>query len=278
LRGLSKFTLPAARRAGPRWIVASALAHGLVVLGLLAAYRGFVMQSGGSAGIVAVDLRVPVARRRPAPPAKAPPPPLGTQAQAAAPLTAPSVVPTRVLPPAPRAGDSNGVRGGIGMSPTRGDPRLWVQPMYLPEGGGRPISMDSIVRRRMMVMADMMDSAVKNDSLAPNRNPYQTPRWTFEHDGKTYGIDQSGIHFGTFSIPTAVLAFLPFPQGNIDQARANARLMDMRSDILRAAARAEAEADFRRAVAEIRERKDRERREQRERDARDRRATDAPIP
>jgi hypothetical protein len=138
--------------------------------------------------------------------------------------------------------------------------------------------MDSVVRLRMLVMADKMDSVMRNDSLSPTRNPLAPPRWTFEKDGKTYGIDQQGIHFGTFSIPTAVLAFLPFPQGNIDQARANARMMDMRADILRAAARAEAEDDFRRAVAQIRERKDRERREQRERDARQRRDNDQPIP
>jgi hypothetical protein len=189
-----------------------------------------------------------------------------------------STIPTRIPPPSPPAGDTNGVRGGIGMSPTRGDPRLWVQPMYIPEGGGRPINMDSVVRQRMLVMADKMDSVMRNDSLSPTRNPLAPPRWTFEHDGKTYGIDQSGIHFGTFSIPTAVLAFLPFPQGNIDQARAYSRTMDMRADILRAAARAEAEDDFRRAVAQIRERKDRERREQRERDARERRDNDRPIP
>jgi hypothetical protein len=262
---------------GPRWIAVSALTHGAVILGLLGAYRGFVMQSGNTREIVAVDLRVPKARRLPPPPVPSRPP----QRVSTPVLSLPSAnapTPTRILPAAPPAGDTNGVRGGIGMSPTRGDPRLWVQPMYIPEGGGRPINMDSLVRQRMLVMADKMDSVMRNDSLSPLGNPLRAPRWTFERDGKTYGIDQSGIHFGTFSIPTAVLAFLPFPQGNIDQARANARMMDMRADILRAAARAEAEDDFRRAVAQIRERKDRERREQRERDARERRDNDRPIP
>ncbi|MFI5279252.1 MAG: hypothetical protein ACHQU1_02055 [Gemmatimonadales bacterium] len=270
--------LPAGRQVGPRWIAASLAAHGALILGLLGAYRGFVMQSGGGAEIVAVDLRVPRTRRLPPPPAKGPPPPLRTTMPI---MTLPqlsSAIPTRILPETPPAGDTNGVPGGIGMSPTRGDPRLWVQPMYIPEGGGRPINMDSVVRVRMMVMADKMDSAMRNDSLSPTRNPLATPRWTFEHDGKTYGIDQSGIHFGTFSIPTAVLALLPFPQGNIDNARAYNRMLDMRSDILRAAARAEAEDDFRRAVSQIRERKDRERREQRARDAQQRRDNDQPIP
>ncbi|MFI5213645.1 MAG: hypothetical protein ACHQU8_03830 [Gemmatimonadales bacterium] len=274
---LNRFALPEGKRVGPRWIAASIAAHGALVLGLLGAYRGFVMQAGNTREVVAVDLRVPKVRRLPPPPAQSAAPPRSSTPIMSLPQMS-SAIPTRILPEAPHGGDTNGVRGGIGMSPVRGDPRLWVQPMYLPEGGGRPINMDSVVRQRMMVMADMMDSAVRNDSLSPTRNPLATPRWTFEHDGKTYGIDQSGIHFGSFSIPTAVLAFLPFPQGNIDQARAYNRMLDMRSDILRAAARAEAEDDFRRAVAEIRERKDRERREQRARDAQQRRDNDQPIP
>jgi hypothetical protein len=264
-------------RVGPRWIAVSIAAHGALILGLFAAYRGFVMNPGTTREIVAVDLSIPKQRRLPPPPVASPPPPRAATPILSLPQNS-SAIPTRILPPVPPAGDTNGVRGGIGMSPTRGDPRLWVQPMYIPEGGGRPINMDSVVRTRMLVMADMMDSAVRHDSLSPNRNPLAPPRWTFDHDGKTYGIDQSGIHFGTFTIPTAVLALLPFPQGNIDNARAYNRMLDMRSDILRAAARAEAEDDFRRAVAQIRERKDRERREQRERDARDHRDNDRPIP
>ena len=276
--GRNRFALPEGKRVGPRWIAASVAAHGALILGLLAAYRGFVMQEGNTREVVAVDLRVPRSRRLPPPPlAQSPAPPRASTPILSLPQLS-SAIPTRILPPSRPAGDTSGTRGGIGMSPTRGDPRLWVQPMYIPEGGGRPINMDSVVRTRMLVMADKMDSVMRNDSLSPTKNPLAPPRWTFEHDGKTYGIDQSGIHFGTFSIPTAVLAFLPFPQGNIDQARANARMMDMRADILRAAARAEAEDDFRRAVAQIRERKDRERREERERRDRERRDSDRPIP
>jgi hypothetical protein len=181
-------------------------------------------------------------------------------------------------PPTPlgdRDGAPGGVPGGRGraggvmaMTPTTGDPRLWVRPLYIPEGGGRPISLDSAVRQRLMALADSLE---RN----PEYDPMRPPSWTFERNGRTYGIDAQGIHLGTFTIPTAVLAFLPLPQGNIDQARANRQLMEMRSDILRAAARAQAEDDFRRAVREIRERKDRERREQREREQRER---DRPIP
>lgn len=276
----NRFTLPDAWRIGPRWLAASVGAHALLVVALFGAYRGFVRRGAASRAVIAVDLRMPLSRLAPAPPPAAPPPAAGSRISA--PVGAPLALPN-TIPPAP-PNDSGGVRGGvpggtgIAMSPSRGDARLWVLPMYIPEGGGRPINMDSVVRGRMLVMADKMDSVMRNDSLSPLRNPLAPPRWTFDHNGKTYGIDQSGIHFGTFTIPTAALALLPFPQGNIDQARAYNRMMDMRADILRAAARAEAEDDFRRAVAQIRERKDRERREDRERRDRERRDGDRPIP
>ena len=93
--------------------------------------------------------------------------------------------------------------------------------------------------------------------------PYVSKPWTFRAGGKTYGIDSKGLHLGDFTIPTAVLAFLSLPQGNIDQARANQGLYEMRADILRAAARAQAEDDFRRAVRELRARKDKERQDER---------------
>lgn len=239
--------------------------------------------------VVAVALPPLAESSRHARSAPPPPPPASTTRTAppVSPIVVPSVTPTAIPAPSAAGGDTLGVEGGVpggtglAMTPGRGDPRLWVKPLFIPEGGGRPIDMDSVVRRRMVFMADQIDSLMATDSLNPNAPQYAARPWTFQRNGRTYGIDGSGIHFGSFTIPSAVLAFLPFPQGNIDQARANARLMDMRADILRAAARSEAEDDFRRAVAQIRERKDRERREQRLREEQQRqrdRANDAPIP
>ena len=266
---------------GPRWLIASVAAHAVVIGGMFAAYRGFEKAERERAALFAVDLRTPATPRRilPAPP----PPPARRQEivmpSVRTPMAAPLLIPSS-LPPVDSSGVRGGVPGGTGiaMSPTRGDPRVWVHPMYIPEGGGRPINMDSVVRQRLMAMAGQMDSIMRNDSLSPLGNPFATPRWTIERNGKTYGWDAGGIHFGSFTIPTAILAFLPFPQGNIDQARATMRVMDMRADILRAAARAEAEDDFRRAVQQIRARRDRERREQHDRDAQQRRDGDKPIP
>lgn len=142
------------------------------------------------------------------------------------------------------------------LQPRRGDPRLWVRPMVIPEGGGPPLDMDSIVRARLFAMAD---------SLERNRDGGYRP-WTFMRNGKKWGLDGAGLHLGGVTIPAIALALLPLPSGNIDQSRANAVLNERRAEILRAAARAQAEEDFRRAVIGIRERWNREREERRGRE------------
>jgi hypothetical protein len=112
----------------------------------------------------------------------------------------------------------------------------------------------------------MADSIEQHPLADPNADPYVSRPWTFKVGGKTYGLDSRGLHLGDFTIPTALLAFLAMPQGNIDQARANAALMEMRADILRAAARSQAEDDFRQAVRDIRTRKQKEHDEERARE------------
>jgi hypothetical protein len=227
--------------------------------------------------------RLPALRRR-APPPPAPAPsyrPPAVARGAAAPIDS---VP---LPPAggprrdaaavgaaagvPGAGAGPGVPGGTGrrtladLRPEYGSGELWIPPMYLPPGGGRPIRMDSVVAARMLALADSVERNPSSND--PNANPYVSRGWTFKRNGKTWGWDAAGLHLGDFTIPNLVLAFLSFPQGNIDQARANAALMAMRADIMRAAARAQAEADFRQAVREIRARKQKERDLQQARDS-----------
>lgn len=270
MRAFRGFTLPEAARRHPAWFAVSVAAH-LVVIGLIIkAYSGFrAMQEERRAVIVAVPVEAPPSL------AEAPPPPRSRA------LIAPSAasVPVTVTPASVdtfiAGGDTAGVVGGRGrrglaaLSPGGADRRLYsTRPMYLIPGTNRPIEMDSMVRGRLLEMAAQIDAERGLDSFGFLRPQYLTPSWTVERDGKTYGIDQQFIHFGTFKIPTAILALLPFPQGNIDQARANARIADMRSELLRAAARSEAEEDFRRAVNQIRERRQREREQERERERR----------
>jgi hypothetical protein len=166
------------------------------------------------------------------------------------------------------SGTGTGTRlavGGAGrasLTPEYGNGMLWVRPMLSVPVTHRPIRLDSVVALRMREMADSIE---KHPAPDPNANPYVSKPWTFRAGGKTYGIDSKGLHLGDFTIPTAVLAFLSLPQGNINQARANQALYDMRADILRAAARAQQEDDFRAAVRALRERKDKERQEERAR-------------
>jgi len=153
-----------------------------------------------------------------------------------------------------------GVRGVQNYTPQLGDGKLWVDPVTGQQStASREIHLDSAVAVRMQQLADSME---RNPLPDANANPYVSKPWTFNVGGKTYGIDSKGLHLGDITIPTAVLAFLSTPQGNIDQARANQAYMAMRADILRAAARAQALDDFREAVKEIRARKEKEHEEQ----------------
>jgi len=83
--------------------------------------------------------------------------------------------------------------------------------------------------------------------------------WTFDKDGKKYGIDQKYIHLGKFSIPTAVLALLPINvQQNPTTYESNKRSNQLHADIFWQAQRGMNDADFKKAVKSIRERKERE--------------------
>jgi hypothetical protein len=161
-------------------------------------------------------------------------------------------------------------------TPGYGDGRLWIPPVDILQlgrplplakllasgggggggGGGLPsvATLDSTVTARLQAFLDTMP----RDSFAL---PAGTPQWTTKINGRTWGIDGKWIYLGGLKLPAALLALLPFPQGNIDQARGNAALMEMREDIMQAAQRAATREEFNKYVKELRERKDKERRE-----------------
>jgi hypothetical protein len=163
------------------------------------------------------------------------------------------------------------------LTPSYGDGRLWVPPIDILELG-RPLprargageaaegphtvaQLDSTVTARLRAFLDTMPP----DSFAPGR----VPNWTTEINGRTWGIDGKWIYLGGIKLPAALLALLPFPQGNADQAQATAALMRMREDIMQAAQRAQTAEEFNKYVKELRQRKDREREEARKRAPRD---------
>jgi hypothetical protein len=192
-------------------------------------------------------------------PKPAPPP--------APPLVAPREIPTTIpapsaAPPAPTSAQTGPLVGGTGptkgVEPTYIDPRVWVKNpafLYAPKTD-----------------EERLDSALvttikrKQDSIAANGyqpNKFERGDWTVDHNGQKYGIDQQYIHLGKFSIPTALLAMLPFNKaaGPIDPERART-LSFQHSDLMYHAQAAITEQEFRDAVRAIRERKEREHNQQ----------------
>ncbi|MFI5245359.1 MAG: hypothetical protein ACHQQR_09065 [Gemmatimonadales bacterium] len=190
-----------------------------------------------------------------------------TNAPPAAPLVAPTEVPSALppeppksaVPAAPAEGGSGPVVGGGG--PTKGvtpqftDPRLWAPTEPVPV--------------RPKTSTERLDSAIAaqvhhlQDSLAALGPQRANGDWSWNgKDGKKYGIDQKYIHLGNFSIPTALLALLPFNvQGNPTTYEAANRIGAIRAEIMAQEARAARDGEFNQAVKELRERKQKERAE-----------------
>lgn len=199
------------------------------------------------------------------------------------PLVAPTTVPTGV-PGSPSTTTATPPSGGTGPlvgggGPTQGvrpsfnDPRLWISPSGEIEAPMVPMtradSLQAILNASAMAYVDSVNRATPGGGRAPGD-------WTFERNGKKYGIDPQMIRLGNFSIPTALVGLLPMnnQQANpiaIDRAR---RLASMRNEIIAQAERRARDDDFYAAVRALRERKEKERREAEEA----RRASTQPAP
>ncbi len=175
---------------------------------------------------------------------------------------APRVVPIGIPPAIKTLDEYDPVIGAaprIGVA--RGSGKLWVRPLEgrigvigpSPDIATHVARVDSAVRAKIMAFIDTMPI----DSFATP--PMVTPWVTESEDGKTWGVDPAWIYLGDFKIPSALLALIPMPQGNIDLARQEAELMRIREEIMFAAQQAQNNEDFRRYVKAIRERKDKER-------------------
>ncbi|HVF39469.1 MAG TPA: hypothetical protein VM939_06165 [Gemmatimonadaceae bacterium] len=178
------------------------------------------------------------------------------------PLTAPTTVPSTIpapppstAQPAPEEGSGPLVGTGgpsRGIRPSYSDPRLWPTP-------GDIVAAPKTAKERL-------DSAVAsiiapfNDSAAAVAGQRKPGDWTFEKGGQKYGIDPQFIRLGKVSIPTAILAMLPMNvTGNPIMNERNKAQNQLNADIQRYARQGMNEADFKKAVKSIRERKERER-------------------
>jgi hypothetical protein len=189
---------------------------------------------------------------------------ISTKPTTVAPETAPTVVP-KTLAPAPKGppvtsiGPSSGplIGGGgqlRGIQPRYEDPRVWVAPGEIasaPKTSSEQL--DSVIA---------LDIGRFNDSVRVARGGRQPGDWTFEKNGQKYGIDSKYIRLGPVSIPTAVLAMLPINiAGNPTTYERSKTLTSRHDEIFEQAQRGINDADFNKAVREIRERKERERKE-----------------
>jgi hypothetical protein len=161
------------------------------------------------------------------------------------------------------------------VAPHVGDGRLWVSPRpALPASVADALYGDTVARNteavaRLRVMVDSLNQVL--DQVQRER---QRPSWTVgggEGGIPKFGIDSQYIHVAGIKIPTMALALLGnlLPQGNFDEGLRARQLQDMRTDLLRAADRAQSFQDFRRYVRELRERKQAERDAERRRRAQD---------
>lgn len=175
-----------------------------------------------------------------------------------APTTVPTTIP--VAPSAPsRPSETEGGSGPLvgtggptkGIRPNYTDPRVWAAP------GDIVTAPKSAKEKLDSVVASIIQPF--NDSMAVAAGQRKPGDWTFEKDGKKYGIDPQFIRLGKVSIPTALLALLPINQtGNPTMNDRNRAQNQLHADIFWQAQRGMNEADFKKAVKSIRERKERE--------------------
>ena len=199
---------------------------------------------------------LPAPRRRPAARVRATRPELPAVPEAVTVLPKPEI---RELPEADSGSAPAEARRASRIGPGLAEGRLWVRPLPLPP--------QELAQRLTRSRAELLDSAVSTivqaylDSIAsdPASKNVGMPSWTTEVAGKKFGIDSKNIYIAGLKIPAAVLALLPISTGNIDQNRAYNRLMDLRTDLLYAAQRAQTLEEFKQVIREIRIRKERER-------------------
>ena len=184
-------------------------------------------------------------------------------------LVAPSRVPATIAPPTgetPSGGTPGGVDGGTGagggVGPATGivpgpvDPRLGMGgKFFYPAPKTAAERADSAVKATIVAYNDSVAMAAANQGRRPGD-------WTFDRNGKKYGIDGSKIYLGKFWIPSAVLAALPIrAQANPGEAASNRLVTTHRGEVLLHAQSQFQDQEFKTAVKRIRERMERERRE-----------------
>ncbi len=192
---------------------------------------------------------------------------------AAAPAAATPQVPGRELPPPRGSADTGSGQLSRGQRPAQNDGaqqryerigpaqstgKVWVAPLPLP-----PRELASRLSRSHSELADSAVTAIIQaflDSIAtdPATRAARPPDWTTTLGGAKFGLDSKWIYVAGLKIPTALLGLLPIPAGGNDQ-QAFDRSAALYQDLRQAAQRAQNTEEFKKAIKEIRERKEAER-------------------
>lgn len=153
-----------------------------------------------------------------------------------------------------------GLAAGTGtLRPSLADSVLWVRPLPVTPSELREVLADSDAAKVDSAVTVILQAYLDSLAREPEARGMKLPSWVAKVGGKKFGVDQNYVYIAGIKIPAVVLALLPLPQGNIDQARAYNHLMDMRADLERAAQRAATMDEFKEQIREIRERKEQER-------------------
>ena len=177
-------------------------------------------------------------------------------------VVAPTEVPT-AIPTPPVTAEPVEAESGSGPLVGTGGPAQGIRPTYT---GPRVWAPTGDVVSAPKSAKERLDSTIVsiiapfNDSVAIAAGQKKPGDWTFEKGGRKYGIDPQFIRLGKVSIPTAILGLLPINQtANPTSADRNKLQNQLHADIFWNAQRGMNEADFKKAVKSIRERKERER-------------------
>ena len=143
------------------------------------------------------------------------------------------------------------------IGPDFADGQLWVRPLPLPPR--------ELAQRLRKTDAELADSVVKVtiqkflDSIAaePGAERAELPEWSTTIAGKKFGIDRKYVTVAGLKIPAAVLALIPL-HGGTNESKAFDHTDELLADLRYAANRAQTLDDFKKAIKEMRKRKQEE--------------------
>jgi hypothetical protein len=159
-------------------------------------------------------------------------------------------------------------QGGAMLAQDPHTSAIWGMPRAVAEAGlaSAVLPPRELARRLTRSHDELVDSTVTAviqaflDSAAADSSARGAalPSWTTNIAGSKFGLDSKYLYIAGLKIPAAILALLPLPSGS-NESRAFDRSGQMYQDLRQAAQRSATLDEFKDAIRDIRERKERER-------------------